>query len=226
MGASSQRKPTSNRSTRRTSIAACSRPLLPSLPARALERVVHGRERDLQPLGERRRALPALDLLPELTGLVIGELEGTPALARHAVAGTGGASGPASTSAATSTPACALERVVHGRERDLQLLGERSRALPALDLPSEADCLFLGELERASTLPRGSVSNPCRAPRLSVEEVPGLLDDALQLLPQRGVLVHHSAHRVLEALKGAGDGAHVVGRSGHGADLTLFRWFA
>src|SRR5262249_44161931 len=159
-------------------------------------------------------------------GLIDGELEGTPALARHAVTGTGGASGPAATPAPTTAPTGALQRVVHGRERDLQLLGERGRALPALDLPPEANCLFLGELERPSTLPRGSVSKPCSsAPRLSVEEVTGLLDDAVQLLPQGGVLVHHSAHRVLEALEGAGDGAHVVGRSWHGADLTLFRWF-
>jgi hypothetical protein len=49
-----------------------------------------------------------------------------------------------------------------------------------------------------------------------VEEVTRLLDDALELFPERGVLLHHPSHHVFQLLKGAGDCVHPVGRSWHG----------
>src|SRR5262249_52794265 len=168
-------------------------------------------------LRERGRALPSLDLLPELTGLIVGELEGPPALPGGAVTGTRRARRPSSSPSTAASPAGALEGVVHGGERDLQLLGERGRALPALDLLPEPDGLFVAELERSAPLGGCSVAQARATRRPSVEEMPCLLDDSLQLLPERGVLLHHRVQHVLEMLDGAGDGARPAGHSGHGA---------
>src|SRR5262249_28677501 len=121
-----------------------------------------------------------------------------------------------------SLPAGALERVVHGGERDLQVLGQRGRALPALDLLAEIHRLVVGELEGPSSLPGHSVGAPAPAPGPSagdpaaVEELSGLLDDALKLVLQHRVLIHQASDCVLEVLERTANRGHPVGDSWHG----------
>src|SRR5262249_8079667 len=134
IAASTQRKAISSRSTRRPTIAAGPRSLLASLPARALQRVVHGGQRDLQLLGQGGRPLATPDLLRTRPRLAGGELAGPPALPGSARTGPRRTRGPPPPPTPAPSPAGAPERVVHGGERDLQLLGQRGGALPALDL--------------------------------------------------------------------------------------------